>query len=208
MFVNIIMGTIIMIIVVSLVIVIPQLVAPINENSAINYLTGRGFTVLASGEYDLLNEKIDVIKLEEDNISVRSLELIDEFQHLSRIFPEATNETVTIYSSAEANKWSDWQEFTDSSGNKFSDKVTSAVHLSDTKIEYYSNKNIIYIYEIAYGDSKTIVANRRVAATKEADEYTIDLRCPLIPVGERVYARVMSSAGGASIQILLRYHYH
>lgn len=165
-----------------------------NIASAINLLENNGYAVFAAGEYATIQNYLD--------------EILEETRHTSYIWPEATNIHATLSAPVGANTWGNWVELADGSGNKFSDKITSITHLSDTKIEEYSDKNQTYMYQFAYGDSKVIVGGRRVSPIKESGEYAIDLKTMPIPIGEKFYARCMCSSGGETCTVLIRYHYH
>jgi hypothetical protein len=165
-----------------------------NISKAIVLLEQNNYVVFASSEYAAIKTELD--------------EILAETRHTSYIWPEATNLTATCTASVTANTWGDWAEITDSAGNKFSDKITSVTHLSDTKIESYSDKNQEYMYQISYGASKIVVGGRRQSPIKESGEYSIDLKTLPIPAGEKVYFRCMCTVGGESCTILIRYHYH
>lgn len=165
-----------------------------NISNAITLLEQNNYVVFAGSEYATIKTELD--------------EILEETRHTSYIWPEATNLTATCTAPAGANTWGAWVELIDSGGNNFSDKITATTHLSDTKIESYSDKNQEYMYQISYGTSNIIVGGRRVSPIKESGEYSIDLKSLPIPAGEKVYARCMCSVGGNSCTILLRYHYH
>ncbi|GAJ00649.1 unnamed protein product, partial [marine sediment metagenome] len=141
-----------------------------------------------------------------------SLEAIGtEHHHITQIFPEDTNETITFTAGGTDNTWSSWAEIDDNNGVKFSDKLTSPTHLTAFLIEACNVKDKAYLLEVAYGDAKTLVARYRFIAgetTKLPPIQQVRIRSEHIPAGEKVYYRMKCEAAGKTCQLHIRYYQH
>lgn len=134
---------------------------------------------------------------------------IDNF-HESFLFPEDSDETVTFTSGLNNNEFSAWTEIVDNNTVTFSSKITSDVHISSVLVESTSIKDVIYIYEISYGDSKIIIARARLLSgtNQVSSEHQTRVRNLEIPAGEIVYYRMKCATGNNTITLSLRYHLH
>lgn len=140
--------------------------------------------------------------------------LITEQEHVTHIYPDDTNQTVTFVSNAVAHTWSDWVEIVDAPGattlsSKF---ATREGHLTALIVESTTKDDAIHIIEIAYGTPKIIVSRHRfISSTNKisAVQFT-RVRADHIHAGEVVYYRMKCSiaAPAAEATICLRYHYH
>lgn len=186
-------------------------------------LAGAGYVVFAAGEYDTINSKLDsiaekadaaVIAAEtavttaEDAVDAAELatDKVDLFNTAERfVYPYATNLTCTL-TAGNTNVWSAWAQITDSGGGNLSSVFTTYTgYIIDMQIFAHSATDKIYLVEIAYGAAKNIIG--RVAYHTSFSD-SVDIKSELIPVGEVVYYRMMSSgANGATARVGFRYIY-
>ena len=137
--------------------------------------------------------------------------IYDEFNHETKIFPEDTDETVIFIAGGANNAWSNWTEIKDNNSKSFSDSFTSyRGHLSSIIAEQCSVQNKIYMFEIGYGSSKTIMTRGRVESSIAVIGFSIasTIRTAPMPVGETIYYRMKCETGAATLQVHFRYHYH
>lgn len=141
-------------------------------------------------------------------------ELILEQAHVTHIFPVTTNLTCTLTAHASADTWSSWAEVQDNAGspNKLSDLNGSQIlHISSFMIEWCSATDKLYHIELAYGDSYSLVAPLRFtsgALNFLSPIQQMRIRTFGIPIGEKIYYRMMSETGGATCRVSFRHHYH
>lgn len=137
-------------------------------------------------------------------------DLYIDLAHESFLFPEDSNETVTFTAGGTPNVFGAWAEIVDNNGVTFSSKFASNIsHLSSLDIEDASVSDKIYVCEISYGDSKTVVSHHRwVIGTGKLTERKARFRPLQIPAGETVYYRMMCETGGATSLVHFKYHFH
>jgi len=139
-------------------------------------------------------------------------ELSLEAAHTTHIFPEDTDETVTFTAGVANNAWLAWTEIVDNNAVTFSSKVAACqAHISAVIAEEVDTINKSYVYEIAYGDDKTIVSRARFASSAANRGNPIQetrVRAAHIPAGETVYYRMKCETGGATADVSIRYHCH
>ncbi len=138
-------------------------------------------------------------------------QLLREIQHGTCIFPEDTDEFIEFTAGVGDNEWSDWIEIEDSSGNKFSDKVTTTTHISALLVEDANVKDKVYLIEIAYGDAKVLITPYRFIAgelVKMPAVQQIRVRSEYVPAGEKIYYRMKCETGGKTCDLHIRYHLH
>ena len=158
--------------------------------------------------YAILKANITSILTGTTGILTGTTELLEEFEHTTRIFPEDTDETVTFTASAIANAWSAWTEVVDNNGVTFSSKFAlKEGHISALVVETTSVAGKYYMSEIAYGDAKAIISRYRLY-TGSVPKQESRLHGITIPVGEKVYYRSKASQGGINATLHFRYHYH
>lgn len=137
-------------------------------------------------------------------------EIDREFHHDSWVFPENSNETYIMSAGAVSNVFGAWAEMVNNVSAKLSDKCRSGYHLhiSGVVLEDASVKDKIYIYEIAYGDGKTVVSRGRFMSgnTKAGAVNPVKVRAEHIPFGELIYARLKCETANATLQGHIRYH--
>ena len=138
-------------------------------------------------------------------------ELILEALHLSHYFPEDSNETVTFTAGGGVNTFGAWAEIVDNNAVTLSSKFAgNDGHISAILIEDASVTDKIYVFEISYGATKTVVIRGRVlsATVLLSTVQQGRRRTLMIPAGETVYYRMKCETAGATGQIALRYHCH
>lgn len=139
-----------------------------------------------------------------------------EIHHLTYIFPEDSDETITFTAGGTDNAFGDWAEIKDDQNVTLSSKAaTEDMYISSLIIEETSLKDVIYLVEIGYGDGTvggtTVVGSHRFAApdTKFVDIIQqIRVRPLKIPAGETIYYRLKCETADATSKVSFRYHYH
>ena len=137
--------------------------------------------------------------------------LLLEAEHITAVFPEDTDETVTFAAGGTNHIWSAWAEIVDNNAVTLSSKLASIEgHISSIMVEDASVKDKAYMVEIAYGAAKTIVSRQRYMAkdSKVGTTQQVRIRAAQIPAGETIYYRAKCETSGATIQVHLRYHLH
>ena len=136
----------------------------------------------------------------------------DEIHHTTSVFPHDTNLTLTFTAHADANTWSSWAEIVDSEGNKFSDLITRAGHITAFLIEVCETKYKAFMFEVAYGDAKIPISHYRFIggeATKLLPIQQVRIRSRNFPATEAIYYRMKcEEAGSKSCQLHIRYYLH
>jgi len=109
----------------------------------------------------------------------------------------------------------------DNNAVTFSSKITEkAAHISFIIIEY-AQVNEMYVIELSYGASYTIIGRGRFISRCQAIDpkigavgcfgtsiHPIFLRPKIIPAGETVYCRVKCETSQSSCRFHIRYHFH
>lgn len=135
-------------------------------------------------------------------------DIFAEMHHASMIFPEASDETITLTAGDPANTNGAWVEIVDNNAATLSSKFASNDgHIHSAQVETFSVEDKIYVLEIAWGDAKTEVLHLRFL--KNADGYPIQQNRVLsddIPMGETIYYRMMCETAGATCTVSIRYH--
>ena len=132
-----------------------------------------------------------------------------EMSHLTKIFPEDSNETITFTAPAGADTFSAWAEIVDNNAVTLSSKfAANGGHITGILTESASVTDKIYIFEISYGASKIIIATGRLLSGTVLLTAKQQQRMSSVPVpaGETVYYRIKCETGAASVTVSLRYH--
>lgn len=164
----------------------------------------------------VFNEVMDAIKNRTGSSYERgkdSLEALgDEIHHTTGIFPHDSNLTLTFTAHADANTWSNWAEIIDSGANKFSDVIINHAHITAFLIEMCETKEKVFMFEIAYGDAKTLITHYRFIAgetVKLPPIQQVRIRAEHFPSGETIYYRMKcEDAGSKTCQLHIRYYLH
>lgn len=173
-------------------------------SASISYLKNNGYTVLLTSEYNTINTKLDLIQAEGHSVYL-------SVSNETFIFPEETNVKVTLTAGGVANTFGNWVEIVDSNAVSLSSKFTTqAGHLAEINTEDYSITHKRYMIEIAYGDTKEVIARTRVKAEQLGATpfvYYLELRSKEIPAGETIYYRMKAETAGATLECSFRYYY-
>lgn len=150
------------------------------------------------GEYDRATDSLETTGM--------------EHQHVTCIFPEDTDETVTFTAGSTNNAFCSWTEVVDNNSVTLSSKFTdTAGHISSMMIEDCNTKDKAYLIELSYGDDKTIVTRQRFIAGVTAKLPAIQqirVRSAIITAGETVYYRMKCETKDATATLSCRYHLH
>lgn len=128
--------------------------------------------------------------------------------HVSAVFPEDTDETVTVTAPAGVNTFGAWAELVDDQAvalsSKFADKPG---HIVAIMVEECSVQDKRYLLELAYGAAKTIIVRSRFmkVLNKVNVGHQTRVRSIHIPAGETIYYRLKCETGAATAEIHLRY---
>ena len=135
-------------------------------------------------------------------------DIFDEMHHASHIFPEASNETVTLTAGDPENTNGAWAEIVDNNAVTLSSKFASAEgHLHSLQVEGVSAKKKVFVLEIAYGDDKTQVLHLRfLENNKSVPIQQNRVLSNDIPAGETIYYRMMCEDADATCTVSIRYH--
>jgi len=192
---------------------------------AISSLEGKGYIVLASGEYsDLLtllqsvdtkadaavsNAEAAVVAAENAAVAAQiATTKIDLFNSAeSLVFPETTAKTVTFTAGGGDNTFGTWAEITDSAAVTLSSKfAANDGYLSEILPYIGSVADKLYLMEISYGDAKTVVGRVMFYGTINT-RFNLLVKSEKIPAGETLYYRMMCETGAATCKVILRYFY-
>jgi len=143
-------------------------------------------------------------------------EILQEFHHNTKIFPENSGIALTLTAGPVANAFDGdvWGRLTDEDGNHFDEMFTRHPtwdrHLSAIVMEDASARDKVYHLEISYGDSRTMVTRMRFIAgnTKAGATNRTAVRAVHVPAGERIYYHMMCETANATLEVHLRAHCH
>lgn len=160
---------------------------------------------------------LGVIQHKDDNQTFAretdSLEFLGEAQsHVTSLFPTSSANYVTFTAGGVANTHGAWAEIVDNAAAKLSAAFAAhAGHITGILLEDLSVKDKRYLFELAYGDSKTIILRHRFLSgeVKKLDAVIfVRIRSLVIPAGELLYYRMMCETADATCEISFRYHCH
>lgn len=129
--------------------------------------------------------------------------------HVSKVFPEDTDETVMVTAGNVANVFSDWIEIVDNTPVTLSSKIVDRnAHIVGVNLEDCSVKDKRYRIEVAYGDAKVVVVRSRFmkVAIKVDVDHQRRVRSIEVPKGEPVYYRLKCETASATAEVQLRYY--
>jgi len=160
---------------------------------------------------------LSVIQHKDDNATfdreTDSLEFLGETQtHVSGLFPVSSANYVTFTAGGVANTFGAWAEIVDNAANKLSTPfATSHGHVTGLLLEDLSLKDKRYLFEIAYGDDKTVVLRHRFLSgeVKKLDAVLfVRIRSLVLPETQLLYYRMMCETADATCELSFRYHTH
>ena len=129
--------------------------------------------------------------------------------HSTNIFPEDTDDYVTLTAGTPANTFGEWAEIQDDKANKFSAKFDeNPGYITALILEEASVKDERYLLEISYCELHTLIARSRFmkVATKVDVSHLMRIRSALIPAGEEIYYRLKCETALATAELQLRYY--
>jgi len=209
------------------IILVVSLVVPFSHSfdaqMSIKELVGLGYVVADSDEYMALVAQLDRIESKADaavvkadaavtagnnavDAAVLAATKVDLFNTAERfLYPSATNITCTLVA-GNTNVFGNWTLVTDSAGGNLSSVFSvSTGYVVDMQIYDHSAVDKIYLIELAYGGNKTTLG--RVAYHTSFTD-NVDIKSVLVPAGETIYYRMMSSgANEATAKVGFRYIY-
>jgi len=130
-------------------------------------------------------------------------------EHVSAIFPEDTDETVTVTAGGTNNTFGAWAELVDNNAVKLSSKFDDDPgHVVAVLIEESSLKDVRYLMEIAYGEEHTMICRTRFMKqnVKQDVDHQRRVRSITIPQGETIYYRLKCETASATAEIQSRYY--
>jgi len=132
--------------------------------------------------------------------------------HATLIFPDDTNLTCTLTAHASANTWSSWTEIADSGATTLSSKFAIYEgHIVSVVVESVSEVDTIYMLELSWGSSNSVISRWRLAGTTKFQNpsHQLRVRSPHIDAGETIYYRLKSAAAVANTMLVhFRYYLH
>ena len=166
-----------------------------------------------------INNPVDLseIKHKDDNETfdreTDSLEFLGETQtHVTGLFPVSSANYVTFTAGNVNNTFGAWAEIADNAANKLSAAfATSYGHVTAILLEDLSVKDKRYLFELAYGDDKTVILRHRFLSgeVKKLDAVLfVRIRSVIIPEAQLLYYRMMCETAAATCEISFRYHTH
>jgi len=130
-------------------------------------------------------------------------------EHVSAIFPEDTDETVTVTAGGTNNTFGAWAELVDNNAVKLSSKFDDDPgHVVAMLIEECSLKDVRYLLELAYGEDHTMIVRSRFMKvnTKLDVGHQTRVRSVTIPAGETIYYRLKCETASATAELHARYY--
>lgn len=138
-----------------------------------------------------------------------------ELLHLTYLFPEDTDETVTLTAGGTNNTFGAWAEIKDNNNVTLTSKAAlKALHISSFRVSDESVADVLYMVEIGYGDGTvagTTVVSRHDwgSGTKHVSgDNQVRVRPHEIPAGSTIYYRMKCETASATCQARFRYHCH
>jgi len=136
----------------------------------------------------------------------------DALHHATTIFPGDTDLTCTLTAGQPADTFGTWAEVVDSDATTLLSFFASKPgHLTVIQEEELSDINTLYMLELAYGDTKTMISTQRFAGSGKFQNPVNQARVFgfEIPAGETVYYRMKSNTAVAdTAKIHIRFHTH
>ncbi len=129
--------------------------------------------------------------------------------HVSDIFPDDTNKTVTLTAGAVVNTFGAWAPIVDNLAVEFSTVFAAVVgHISAISVEDATIKDERYLLEISYGADRVIIARTRFMKVniKVDVNHKVMIRSEHIHAGETVYYRMKCETALATAEVHFRYY--
>lgn len=137
-----------------------------------------------------------------------------EWAHTSGIFPADTNLTCTFAAGGSTDTFGAWAEIEDNTSGttlKLTAQAASAnLHLSALFIESTDTVDKMYMIEIGYGSTPTVIYRMRFGSGSKAVAVMQQgrMRSDHIPTGETIKYRMKCETASAEATVSLRFHLH
>ena len=142
-------------------------------------------------------------------VSYPGSDLYHYTHHVSKVFPEDTDETVTVTAGGTNNTFGAWAEIVDNNAVSLSSKfATSPGHICAIIIEDVNQVDERYTLEISHGASNTIIARTRFmkSGVLVNVEHSRRIRSTHITAGNTVYYRLKCETLGKTAIVQFRYY--
>lgn len=129
--------------------------------------------------------------------------------HVSDIFPDDTNKTVTLTAGAVVNTFGAWAAIVDNLAAELSTVfAVDSGHICCLLIEDCNQTDDRYELEIAYGAARVMVARSRFmkVLNKVNVNHQTRVRSIHIPAGETLYYRLKCEVALATVEMHFRYY--
>jgi len=199
-----------------LVVSVLPVISSLNTAGALSKLTSQGYIVLAAGEYDALLDLLQSVDTKADAAVINAEAAANTSQAVLNtlllhnenevfLYPDAATKNVTLTAGNGVATWSTWAEITDSSATTLSSRfAASPGYLVEMMTHDYSIADKIYMVEISYGASKTVVGRSKIRSDWA---YVCTLRSVVIPAGETIYYRMQCETALATLKADFRYYF-
>lgn len=129
--------------------------------------------------------------------------------HVSDIFPDDTNKTVTLTAGAVADTYGAWAPIVDNIPVELSTVFAAAPgHIVSILVEECSRTDERYELEVSYGAARVVVARTRFmkAAVILDVSHQTRIRSIHVPAGETVYYRMKCETALGTAEVHFRYY--
>ncbi|TKJ25409.1 MAG: hypothetical protein CEE41_04455 [Hadesarchaea archaeon B3_Hades] len=129
--------------------------------------------------------------------------------HVSSIFPEDTDELITVTAGGTNNVFGAWAELVDGTPVALSSKfATDPGYIVSVIIEDCSVTDKRYFLEVAYGAAHKVVGRSRFmkVLNKLNVGHQMRIRSIKIPAGETIYYRLKCETASATAEVQIRYY--
>jgi len=129
--------------------------------------------------------------------------------HVSDIFPDDTNKTVTVTAGGVADTFGAWAPVVDNIPVEFSTVFAADPgHIASILVEDCSLTDVRYELEVSYGAARVIVARSRFmkVLNKLNVAHQVRIRSFHVPAGETVYYRLKCETALATAEAHFRYY--
>ncbi|MBA7636006.1 hypothetical protein ES703_43619 [subsurface metagenome] len=128
--------------------------------------------------------------------------------HVSSLFPEDTDETVTLTAGGTDNTFGAWAEITDGVNTLSSKFATKPGHVCAIIVEDVNQVDERYVLEISYGAAYVMIGRTRFmkSGVLVNVEHSRRIRSIHVPPGETVYYRLKCETLGKTAIVQFRYY--
>lgn len=136
-------------------------------------------------------------------------EIFDYCVHVSAIFPEDVDETVTVTAGDSDDAFGAWAELVDNNSVTLSSKFNAkAGYVVSMLLEEASLKDVRYLLELSYSAAKKVICRTRFmkVQNKVNVAHQTRVRSLKVPKGETIYYRLKCETADADAEIQVRYY--